>query len=180
MAGHCSRHLAAVTLRSVFVIGAFQPSVAFIEISSSPFSAHRFRHARTAGTVVPHYNSQRCRPVREDLRTATASMASDTGFKSSSFDWEGQWSKGLGKGDMWDTGIVSPALQDLLHTGRFVHWTTSETSITDLWQQRLKDDEEHGNRKTAWGNSVNGVYCDDEIVLCKKFVTWLWSLLRNK
>lgn len=132
MAGHCSRHLAAVTLRSVFVIGAFQPSVAFIEISSSPFSAHRFRHARTAGTVVPHYNSQRCRPVREDLRTATASMASDTGFKSSSFDWEGQWSKGLGKGDMWDTGIVSPALQDLLHTGRFVHWTTSETSITDL------------------------------------------------
>lgn len=31
--------------------------------------------------------------------------------------WEGFWSVGLDKGDMWDTGAVSPALQNLLDEG---------------------------------------------------------------
>ena len=31
--------------------------------------------------------------------------------------WEGHWSAVLNKGDMWDTGVVSPALQKLLDQG---------------------------------------------------------------
>lgn len=31
--------------------------------------------------------------------------------------WEGHWSSGLDKGDMWDAGVVSPALQKLLDEG---------------------------------------------------------------
>lgn len=33
--------------------------------------------------------------------------------------WEGFWSAGLKKGDMWDTGCVSPALQNLLDEGEY-------------------------------------------------------------
>lgn len=63
------------------------------------------------------------------MHTATAaSMTSDTELKPSDPYWEGVWSKGLGKGDKWDTGVVSPALQDLLHTG--ARTTSGETSMT--------------------------------------------------
>ncbi|CAN0132032.1 unnamed protein product, partial [Discosporangium mesarthrocarpum] len=31
--------------------------------------------------------------------------------------WEQTWASGLAKGDMWDTGEVSPALEDLLQKG---------------------------------------------------------------
>lgn len=31
--------------------------------------------------------------------------------------WEDRWSGGLNKGDRWDTGVVSPALQKLLDEG---------------------------------------------------------------
>lgn len=31
--------------------------------------------------------------------------------------WEGHWSAGLNKGDIWDAGVVSPALQELLDEG---------------------------------------------------------------
>lgn len=33
--------------------------------------------------------------------------------------WERFWSAGLKQGDMWDTGVVSPALQNLLDEGEY-------------------------------------------------------------
>lgn len=45
------------------------------------------------------------------------SSTSDASEVRASPHWEGHWSSGLNKGDLWDTGVVSPALQKLLDEG---------------------------------------------------------------
>lgn len=58
--------------------------------------------------------------------------------------WEGFWSLGLEKGDMWDTGAVSPALQNLLDEGEceaLVHvqsWVGTNNTIRGLGCAYLK------------------------------------------
>ncbi|CAN0231737.1 unnamed protein product [Ectocarpus sp. 4 AP-2014] len=44
------------------------------------------------------------------------SMANPSEVRASP-TWEGHWSGGISKGDRWDTGVVSPALQKLLDEG---------------------------------------------------------------
>lgn len=56
-------------------------------------------------------------PVLDRRRSQAVSMTSDADSKPIPYDWEGLWSKGVGKGAMWDKGVVSPAVQNLLDEG---------------------------------------------------------------
>lgn len=51
-----------------------------------------------------------------DIYSVSMSTNASPEVRASS-QWEGMWSSGLKKGDMFDTGVVSPALQKLLDEG---------------------------------------------------------------
>lgn len=51
--------------------------------------------------------------------TTTMSMTDPSEVRASP-TWEDKWSGGISKGDMWDTGVVSPALQKLLDEGETI------------------------------------------------------------
>lgn len=67
----------------------------------------------------------------------TSSMSAASGVRASP-RWEDHWSSGLNKGDMWDTGVVSPALQKLLDEGVKIEntgfFTTTRTTLFCLFQ----------------------------------------------
>lgn len=96
--------LSATRSTSAYVTKTKIPAHILPATSSS--RGQRFVHHQGATTTV-----------RKPVSTASSSMTAENEFTSSLYDWEGQWSKGVGRGDMWDTGVASPALQDLLAKG---------------------------------------------------------------
>ncbi|CAN0271480.1 unnamed protein product [Pylaiella littoralis] len=102
----------------------FSPLKAGVGLLSLPHSFLSFGFLLKAGSsalITRELTARRGTFVTAAAAAAAAavtmSSTSDASEVRASAHWEGHWSGGLNKGDLWDTGVVSPALQKLLDEG---------------------------------------------------------------
>lgn len=121
-----SKHLSAKACRVLALLHLSRTTSSFCVLPALPGT--RPPAASYRRPTAPAFESVFIEPpsVRRPSRDPASSRATHVAISSSmgtssevraSSRWEGFWSGGLDKGDMWDTGVVSPALQKLLDEG---------------------------------------------------------------
>lgn len=110
--------LACVCLLRVASSFAVFPGLSGGAISTSPHTTGSELSIDVAAFIAASVGrSSRSTSWHNARRIAGCSMSTAAQGRSST-EWERFWSSGLNKGDLWDTGIVSPALQKLLDEGK--------------------------------------------------------------